>query len=121
MHAIPRSCSQLTMRLSMQRPVLARLAILSATFVLFDADWSGHLQRAALAKSTDAAVDGSPKQGLVGYWKLRGDCSDHSGLGNHGTNHGVDLVNGTFDGKSAYIEVPHSTSLNFGAEDFSLC
>ncbi|MBM3993494.1 MAG: hypothetical protein FJ303_04995, partial [Planctomycetes bacterium] len=28
-------------------------------------------------------------RGLIGYWKLAGDCRDHSGHGHHGTNHGV--------------------------------
>ena len=27
--------------------------------------------------------------GLVGHWKLTGDCQDSSGRGNHGVNHGV--------------------------------
>ena len=59
--------------------------------------------------------------GLVGYWKLRGDCRDYSGHGNHGVNHGVDLNSGTFDGISAHIEVPGSASLKLGTGDFSLC
>ena len=29
--------------------------------------------------------------GLVGHWKLQGDCRDYSGNGNDGVNHGVDL------------------------------
>jgi hypothetical protein len=58
--------------------------------------------------------------GLVGYWKLNGDAKDHSGKGNHGRNHGVDLATGTFDGRKSYVEVPNSPSLNFGAGDFSI-
>ena len=52
--------------------------------------------------------------GLVGHWKLQGDCRDYSGHGNHGVNHGVDLDSGAFDGTSAYIEVPASDSLKLG-------
>lgn len=61
------------------------------------------------------------ESGLVGYWKLQGDCRDYSGNNNHGINHGVNLQNGKFDGISAYIEVPSSQSLKFGTGDFSLC
>ena len=43
---------------------------------------------------------------LVGYWKLRGDCQDHSGSGNHGINHGVNLDTGMFDGRGHFVEVP---------------
>ena len=57
--------------------------------------------------------------GLVGHWKLRGDCRDSSGRGNHGVNHGVDLESSKFDGRSAYVEVPASPSLDLGASDFS--
>jgi hypothetical protein len=59
-------------------------------------------------------------EGLVGYWKLQGDCKDHSGKGNHGINHGVDLKTGEFNGRSAYVEVPNSPSLGFGVGDFSI-
>jgi len=59
--------------------------------------------------------------GLIGYWKLRGDCRDYSGHGNHGVNHGVDLDSGAFDGITAHVEVPSSTSLKLGTGDFSLC
>jgi len=58
--------------------------------------------------------------GLVGYWKLQGDCRDYSGHGNHGVNHGVKLESGTFDGIGAYIEVPSSSSFKFGTGDFAL-
>ena len=61
------------------------------------------------------------ESGLVGHWKLRGDCRDSSGQGNHGVNHGVDLVNGAFDGEQAYIEVPASDSLQLGKGDFAIC
>ena len=59
--------------------------------------------------------------GLVGHWKLRGDCRDYSGQENHGVNHGVDLDGGAFDGAHAYIEVPTSDSLKLGTGDFAIC
>ncbi len=59
--------------------------------------------------------------GLVGHWPLDGDCLDHSGNGNHGINHGVDLETGQFDGTHAFIEVPASTSLKLGTDDFAIC
>src|SRR5258705_10418754 len=59
--------------------------------------------------------------GLIGYWKLQGDCRDYSGHGNHGVNHGVKLDSGAFDGISAHIEVPGNASLKFCTGDFALC
>jgi len=44
-----------------------------------------------------AKIDQS--QGIVGHWKLQGDCLDYSGKNNHGINHGVDLRTGQFDGQ----------------------
>lgn len=57
---------------------------------------------------------------LVGHWPLEGDCRDHSGQGNHGINHGVELAGGSFDGRAAFIEVPDAPSLRLGADDFTL-
>jgi hypothetical protein len=65
-----------------------------------------------------SAVDG-PATGLVGHWKLRGDCKDHSGRGNDGVNHGVNFADGTFDGVGAHIEVPANDTLRLGTGDFS--
>src|SRR4030095_11894977 len=59
--------------------------------------------------------------GLVGYWKLQGDCRDYSPHGNHAVNHGVNLTNGTFNGVDSFIEVPSSPSLKPGTGDFSIC
>jgi hypothetical protein len=61
------------------------------------------------------------EEGLVGHWKLAGDCRDYSGRGNHGVNHGVNLETGEFDGVGAYVKVPSSASLKLGAGDFALC
>jgi len=61
------------------------------------------------------------ESGLVGHWKLQGDCRDHSGHDNDGVNHGVDLDHGKFDGVQSYIEVPASDSLKFGRGDFTVC
>ena len=67
------------------------------------------------------AVALGSEPGLVGHWKLHGDCRDSSGHGNNGVNHGVDLDHGAFDGEQAYIEVPASESLKLGKGDFAIC
>src|SRR5215204_2411496 len=61
------------------------------------------------------------ESGLVGHWKLQGDCRDYSGNGNDGVNHGVDLTSGAFNGVQSYIEVPASKSLKLGKGDFTIC
>lgn len=71
-----------------------------------------------LAGSTSDVKDLS--KGLLGYWKLFGDCKDHSGNGHDGTNHGVDLKNSFFDGKAAFVEVPAKESLQVGKGDFTV-
>ena len=61
--------------------------------------------------------------GLVGHWKLAGDCRDSSPRANHGVNHGVELAGpdgAQFDGVDDYIEVPRSESLRLGSGDFSI-
>lgn len=62
------------------------------------------------------------KEDLVGFWKLAGDCSDYSGSGLHGINKGavLDKDGALFDGREALIEVPHSSPLDFGSEDFTI-
>ena len=62
----------------------------------------------------------SNERDLIGYWKLQGDCRDHSGNNLHGTNHGVDLKTGRFDGRSAHIEVPSCEALQLGTSDFTI-
>lgn len=77
------------------------------------------LSVSALASVALAASD----DGLVGHWKLAGDCRDSSGQGNHGTNHGVrlqDLEGAQFDGIDDFIEVPASKSLELGTSDCSV-
>ena len=88
----------------------SRFSIIAASF---------HLAAsiAALSCTTLAAND----SGLVGHWKLSGDCRDYSGHSNHGANHGIDLDSSTFDGIEAYIEVPNSKSLEIGTGDFAIC
>ena len=81
--------------------------------------WCAAWQTRAAADSVVTPANTEP--GLVGYWKLRGDCRDYSSRGNHGVNHGVNLDSGAFDGIGAYIEVPSSASLKLGTGDFSLC
>jgi hypothetical protein len=49
--------------------------------------------------------------GLVGYWKLKGDCKDYSGKENYGTNHGVNLNTGEFNGKDSNIDVAKRLTL----------
>lgn len=61
------------------------------------------------------------EQGLVGYWKLQGDCRDYSGNSNHGVSRGVDLATGQFNGSSAFVEVPSKPALDLGTGDFSIC
>lgn len=75
----------------------------------------------AMLGSLTNATGVAAEPGLVGHWKLQGDCRDYSGLDNHGENHGVDLGHGAFDGASAYIEVPPSDSLQIGTGDFAIC
>ena len=80
---------------------LATLVVALSAFCLADAD--------------------AAEPGLVGHWKLQGDCRDYSGHGNHGINHDVDLKSGAFDGARAYIEIPASDSLKLGTGDFTFC
>lgn len=65
---------------------------------------------------------GASEEGLVGHWRLTGDCQDTSGRGNHAINHGVVLTSteATFDGLHHYLEVPDSESLRLGTDDWSV-
>ncbi len=60
---------------------------------------------------------------LIGYWRLMGNAKDQSGFHNNGMNHGVLLKPrqpASFDGQTAFIEVPHSKSLALGTGEFSI-
>ncbi|MBN1342499.1 MAG: LamG domain-containing protein [Phycisphaerae bacterium] len=68
--------------------------------------------------------------GLIGHWPLAGDCRDHSGNDNHGTNHGADLTAkgpdgkpggaASFDGRANWIEIKPTPSLSLGTKDFTI-
>lgn len=81
---------------------------------------SANAQVNQAANTGQAIRESALQKKLIGHWKLKGDCRDSSGREHHGTNHGVDLATGTFDGKSAYIEVPSRSSLNLGSGDFTI-
>ena len=72
-------------------------------------------------KCSPSMISKETQEGLVGHWKLEGDCRDYSGQGNHGVNHGVDLETGKFNGIDGYIEVAHHESLRFESGDLSFC
>lgn len=79
------------------------------------------LSRREFAAAAALPVAAAPRdQGLAGHWPLTGDAKDHSGNGNHATNHGVNPATGEFDGRSAFLEVPHHSSLDPGAGDFTI-
>jgi hypothetical protein len=58
--------------------------------------------------------------GLVGYWKLAGDCRDYSGHELHALNQGVELNDGEFNGRDAYLEIPNASKLKIGDGDFTI-
>jgi hypothetical protein len=66
------------------------------------------------------ASDRDLEAGLVGRWRLDGDCRDSSGRENHGVAHGQGVENGVFDGEGAFVEVASHASLNPGAGDFTI-
>ncbi len=84
------------------------------------AGWSSSRLRAADDTILPSTGDDSLQRGLVGHWKLVGDCRDHSGHGLHGVNHGVELQESAFNGRDAYIEIPASPALRLGTGDFTL-
>jgi hypothetical protein len=70
-----------------------------------------------------------PTNGLVGYWPFSGSANDLSSNANNGTNNGATLTTDrfgnpnsaySFNGTSNYIEIPHSSSLNFGTQNFTI-
>lgn len=58
--------------------------------------------------------------GLIGHWKVVGDCRDSSGNGLDATNHNVDLKTGEFNGRNAYLEIPNSSKLKLGDGNFTI-
>lgn len=63
------------------------------------------------------------EDGLVAHWPLTSDGADASGHGLDATAHGVHFGSGDgalFDGRSAYLEVPHGEKLNLGSGDFTI-
>lgn len=59
----------------------------------------------------------------VAHWPLAADGADATGGGLDATVHGVRFGEGDgalFDGRSAYLEVPHDDALNLGASDFTI-
>jgi hypothetical protein len=73
-----------------------------------------------ICSSIGANAAPAADSGLVGYWKLNGDCRDCSGNSNHGVAHGAGADTGEFNGRDTYVEVPDSPSLKFGEGDFSI-
>ncbi|MCA9051708.1 MAG: hypothetical protein KDA89_23380, partial [Planctomycetaceae bacterium] len=69
-----------------------------------------------IAQSTRA------EDGLAAHWKLRSDARDSAGGEHHAVNHGVQFTDdgAVFNGVDAWLEVPHSESLQFGTDDFSI-
>ena len=104
----------------MKRGFLTCFAAVMAVLLAGSANDSLAESPEAVTNREKTAADASQDPGLVGYWKLKGDCRDYSGRGNHGVNHGVQLDGGEFDGVSAYVEVPTNESLQLGTGDFSL-
>jgi hypothetical protein len=63
------------------------------------------------------------EDGLIAHWPLVADGNDVSGNNFNGIVHGVsfDAEDGAlFDGRAAYVEVPHASALNFGEDDFAV-
>lgn len=89
--------------------------------------------RALTAAEVGSIVNGSgagkckptaatPPNGMVAWWGGDGNAGDNSGTGNQGNlidtaGFGIGKVGQAFslDGVNDYVEVPHSTSINFGA------
>lgn len=91
------------------------LIILTLVFLgIVGLSWAVHRSVQAAGDAVDLG------RGLAGYWKLQGDCRDHSGHKHHGINHDVDLQTASFNGRGAYIEIPTSKTLRLGRGDFTL-
>ncbi|MCC6127372.1 MAG: LamG domain-containing protein [Pirellulales bacterium] len=82
-----------------------------------------------LLASSFAGENPKLSDGLIGHWKLQGDCQDYSGKGNHGAGRNVSFADGpdgsargaaSFNGRDGWIEVPDNASLHLGTKDFSI-
>ncbi len=68
--------------------------------------------------------------GLIGYWRLAGNCADSSIYNHGGSNQWADIFTvgpkgipntaAAFDGKRSYIEICHKDTLNLGTSDFTV-
>src|SRR5262245_25795786 len=66
------------------------------------------------------SVSHAADDGLIGYWKLQGDCQDYSGAKNDGHSRNVDLSTSGFNGRDSYIEIDGTKSSPIGDGDFSI-
>jgi hypothetical protein len=71
---------------------------------------------AALSSGIAEAAD----RGLIGYWKIAGDCRDYSENGLNAVNHNVELETSEFNGRDAYLEIPESPKLKLGNGNFTI-
>jgi hypothetical protein len=78
---------------------------------------------------SSASENSKASNGLIGHWKLQGDCRDSSGKENHGTARNMTFTAGpggeaqgaaAFNGRDGWIDVPDAESLHFGKKDFSV-
>ena len=78
--------------------------------------------------SAEPQLKPTEPKGLVGHWRLQGDCRDSSGGENHGIGRNVTFGPGpngsipqaaVFDGRASLIEVPDAELLRLGKRDFS--
>ncbi|MDP6115527.1 MAG: hypothetical protein QGG53_27010 [Planctomycetota bacterium] len=60
---------------------------------------------------------------LAAHWKLAGDLLDSSANENHAQGHDIETAGkaAEFNGRSSFISIPKSESLQTGTGDFSIC
>src|SRR4051812_12584272 len=58
--------------------------------------------------------------GLIGYWKLQGECRDYSSAKNDGRARNVDLSTSSFNGRDSSVDVDGAKSAQIGDGDFSI-
>jgi hypothetical protein len=66
--------------------------------------------------------DRAAESGLIGHWPLTTDAHDASASGNHGRAQQVLFTadGALFDGRAGHIEIPHHSSLDLSAGEFSV-